>query len=66
MAAQQTCDGVVRWSLQGLVLMVQGRVPLQELGGPIAIAQAAGQQAQRGLRATSSPCSRSCRSTSAC
>ncbi len=33
--------------------MVQGRVPLRELGGPIAIAQAAGQQARAGRRATS-------------
>jgi len=35
---------------QGLVLMVQGRVPLRELGGPIAIARAAGQQARAGAR----------------
>ena len=32
--------------VKGLVLMVQGRVPLRELGGPIAIARAAGQQAR--------------------
>ena len=36
--------------LKGLVLMVRGRVPLRELGGPIAIARAAGQQARAGLR----------------
>jgi regulator of sigma E protease len=36
--------------LQGLALMVQGRVPLKELGGPIAIARAAGQQARAGAR----------------
>jgi len=35
---------------QGLLQMVQGRVPLRELGGPIAIAQAAGQQARAGAR----------------
>ena len=49
MAAQQT------WSMsvvvaQGLFLMVRGRVPLGELGGPIAIARAAGQQARAGAR----------------
>ncbi len=49
MAAEQT------WSvsvvvLKGLGLMVTGRVPLRELGGPIAIARAAGQQAKAGLR----------------
>jgi regulator of sigma E protease len=36
--------------LKGLALMVQGRVPLRELGGPIAIARAAGQQARAGAR----------------
>jgi regulator of sigma E protease len=36
--------------LKGLGLMVTGRVPLRELGGPIAIARAAGQQAKAGLR----------------
>lgn len=49
MAAQQTT--MASWVvLQGLVLMVQGRVPLRELGGPIAIARAAGQQARAGLK----------------
>jgi regulator of sigma E protease len=49
MAAQQTwaATAVV---VKGLVLMVQGRVPLRELGGPIAIARAAGQQARAGVR----------------
>jgi regulator of sigma E protease len=49
MAAQQTwtASTVV---VKGLVLMVQGRVPLRELGGPIAIARAAGQQARAGAR----------------
>lgn len=48
MAAQQTWTAsyVV---LKGLALMLQGRVPLSELGGPIAIARAAGQQAQEGI-----------------
>jgi regulator of sigma E protease len=36
--------------VKGLVLMLQGRVPLRELGGPIAIARAAGQQARAGAR----------------
>jgi len=36
--------------VQGLALMMTGRVPLRELGGPIAIARAAGQQARAGLR----------------
>ena len=35
---------------QGLLLMVRGRVPQDELGGPIAIAQAAGEQARAGAR----------------
>ncbi len=35
---------------QGFLRMIQGRVPLRELGGPIAIAQAAGQQARAGAR----------------
>ena len=39
-------------------MMVQGRVPLQELGGPIAIARAAGQQARAG-RTLLLSCSRS-------
>ena len=38
----------------GLVKMIQGRVPMRELGGPIAIAQAAGRQAREGLRYYSS------------
>jgi regulator of sigma E protease len=47
--------GVQTWSasamvLKGLVLMLQGRVSPKELGGPIAIARAAGQQARAGLR----------------
>jgi len=47
MAAQQTWTASVV-VLKGLTLMLQGRVPLSELGGPIAIARAAGQQAQAG------------------
>jgi regulator of sigma E protease len=49
LAAKQTVSAsfVV---VQGLALMVQGRVPLKELGGPIAIASAAGQQARAGAR----------------
>jgi regulator of sigma E protease len=49
MAGQQTwaASTVV---VKGLVLMMQGRVPLRELGGPIAIARAAGQQARAGTR----------------
>jgi len=49
MAAEQTwtASAVV---VKGLVLMFQGRVPLRELGGPIAIARAAGQQARAGAR----------------
>jgi regulator of sigma E protease len=49
MAGQQTwaASTVV---VKGLVLMLQGRVPLRELGGPIAIARAAGQQAKAGAR----------------
>jgi regulator of sigma E protease len=35
--------------LKGFVLMLTGRVSARELGGPIAIAQAAGEQARRGL-----------------
>jgi len=49
MAAQQTATATYVVA-QGLVLMVQGRVPLRELGGPIAIARAAGQQARAGAR----------------
>jgi regulator of sigma E protease len=49
MAARQTwtASAVV---VKGLALMMQGRVPLRELGGPIAIARAAGQQARAGAR----------------
>jgi regulator of sigma E protease len=36
--------------VKGLFLMFRGRVPLRELGGPIAIARAAGQQARAGFR----------------
>jgi len=36
---------------KGFMLMFVGRVPLRELGGPIAIAQVAGQQARAGLDA---------------
>lgn len=36
---------------KGFVLMFVGRVPLRELGGPIAIAQAAGEQARAGVEA---------------
>jgi regulator of sigma E protease len=49
MAGQQTVTATYM-VVQGLVLMVQGRVPLRELGGPIAIARAAGQQARAGAR----------------
>jgi regulator of sigma E protease len=49
MAGQQTATATYL-VVQGLVLMVQGRVPLRELGGPIAIARAAGQQARAGAR----------------
>jgi regulator of sigma E protease len=49
MAGQQTwsASAVV---VKGLVLMLQGRVSPSELGGPIAIARAAGQQARAGAR----------------
>jgi regulator of sigma E protease len=49
MAGQQTwtASTVV---VKGLVLMVQGRISPRELGGPIAIARAAGQQARAGAR----------------
>lgn len=47
MAATQTATAVQVVAL-GLLKMVQGRVALQELGGPIAIAQAAGQHAREG------------------
>ncbi len=49
MAAEQTWTASIV-VLKGLVLMVGGRVPLRELGGPIAIARAAGEQARAGLR----------------
>ena len=49
MAAEQTWSAAVVVG-KGLALMLQGRVPLRELGGPIAIARAAGQQAKAGLR----------------
>lgn len=49
MAGRQTAMGSAI-VFQGLALMVQGRVPLKELGGPIAIARAAGQQARAGAR----------------
>ncbi len=48
-AAEQTWV-VTSMVAGGLVAMVRGRVPLRELGGPIAIARAAGQQARAGLR----------------
>lgn len=48
-AAEQTWTASVM-VVKGLALMVQGRVPLRELGGPIAIARAAGDQARAGLR----------------
>ncbi len=49
MGAQQTVfmTGQV---LKGLGLMLTGHVPLREIGGPIAIAKAAGQQARAGAR----------------
>ena len=49
LAAQQTW-GASMVVAKGLFLMVQGKVPLRELGGPIAIARAAGQQARAGAR----------------
>jgi regulator of sigma E protease len=49
MAAQQTWGASVV-VVKGIALMFQGRVPLRELGGPIAIARAAGQQARAGAR----------------
>ncbi|MFN8640766.1 MAG: RIP metalloprotease RseP [Candidatus Binatia bacterium] len=45
--------GQTLWWCQTLILsvvkIVQGRIPAQEIGGPLMIAQAAGQQAQVGL-----------------
>jgi regulator of sigma E protease len=49
MAGEQTWNATAI-VVRGLVLMAEGRVPLRDLGGPIAIAQAAGQQARAGLR----------------
>ena len=49
MAGEQTWSASVV-VVKGLVLMVQGRVSPRELGGPIAIARAAGQQARAGAR----------------
>jgi len=49
MAGEQTWNASVM-VVTGLVKMVQGRVPLRELGGQIAIARAAGQQARAGMR----------------
>ena len=37
----------------GLVKMFQGRIPAQDIGGPILIVQAAGQQAQAAWRSCS-------------
>jgi regulator of sigma E protease len=49
MAAEQTWTASVV-VVKGLALMLQGRVSPRELGGPIAIARAAGQQARAGAR----------------
>jgi regulator of sigma E protease len=49
MAAEQTAFATAT-VLKGIGLMATGRVPLRELGGPIAIARAAGQQARAGAR----------------
>ena len=48
LAAEQTA-GTAFAVLQGLGQMVTGHVSVKELGGPIAIAQAAGRQARNGL-----------------
>lgn len=48
MGAQQT-GWWVETLLVSLVKMVQGRIPRDQIGGPILIAQAAGQQARLGL-----------------
>jgi len=48
LAAEQTY-GTALAVLQGLGQMVTGHVSVKELGGPIAIAQAAGRQARNGL-----------------
>jgi regulator of sigma E protease len=49
LAVQQTY-GATAVVLKGLWLMIRGQVPLKELGGPIAIARAAGQQARAGMK----------------
>ena len=54
------------WWRRASCSMVQGRVPLRELGGPIAIARAAGAAGARRGALLSSSCSRSSRSTWAC
>lgn len=48
LAAEQTV-GTALAVCQGLAQMVTGRVSVKELGGPIAIAQAAGRQAKNGV-----------------
>ena len=50
LAAVQTASASAM-VVRGLMLMVTGEVSFKELGGPIAIAQAAGQQARDGLSA---------------
>jgi regulator of sigma E protease len=47
LAGEQTLGTAVA-VFQGLTQMVTGQVSVKELGGPIAIAQAAGRQAQNG------------------
>ena len=59
-------DRDATWSCRDSCMMVQGRVPLRELGGPIAIAQRGGPAGAGRARATSCRCSPSCRSISAC
>jgi regulator of sigma E protease len=49
MAAEQTVSATFV-VLKGFSLMIRGRVPLRELGGPIAIARTAGRQARAGFR----------------
>ena len=49
MAGEETV-GTALMVLKGLKLMLSGRVPLRDLGGPIAIASAAGKQAKAGGR----------------
>src|SRR5438046_8878963 len=49
MAAQQT-GGAALMVLKGRKLMLSGRVPRRDLGGPIAVASASGQQAGAGGR----------------